>query len=165
MHIPEAHSSDSKDLPVAEENRVMAPMNLNDSRALILVVDDDLAFLKALPDMLRLRLPQVNIDTCASASEALTQLMSTDYHVIISDVKMPGMGGIGLLREASKIRPLTPFILITGHGDDAMAAEALGLGAYLFIRKPLDRDAFSLSIQRGLEAYDLRKRVEKQESA
>ena len=134
------------------------------SPPLILVVDDDVAFLKALPDMLKLRLPQVAIETCASASQALQLLSSTDYHVIISDVKMPGLGGIGLLREASKIRPLTPFILITGHGDDTMAAEALGLGAYLFIRKPLDRDGFSLSIQRGLEAYDLRNRVERQEN-
>ncbi|MGH7233412.1 MAG: response regulator [Nitrospiraceae bacterium] len=134
------------------------------SRPLILVVDDDPAFLEALPRMLHLRLPQVSIDTCASASDALTLVTSTDYHVIISDVKMPGLGGIGLLREASKVRPLTPFILITGHGDDTLAAEALGLGAYLFIRKPLDRDAFSLSIQRGLEAYDLRNRVERQEN-
>jgi FixJ family two-component response regulator len=130
----------------------------------ILVVDDDPALLLALPQMLRLRLPQVTIETCDSADAALDLLINTDYHVIISDAKMPGLGGIGLLREASKMRPLTPFILITGHGDDTMAAEATGLGAYLFIRKPLDRDSFALSVQRGLEAFYLRNCIEVQEN-
>ena len=131
---------------------------------LVLLVDDDIALLDALPHMLKLRLPQATINTCDSGPAALEHIIAKDYHVIISDVKMPGTGGIGLLREASRIRPLTPFILITGHGDAALAAEALGLGAYLFIQKPLDRDAFALSVQRALEAYDLRTRIESQET-
>ena len=69
------------------------------TRPLILVVDDDAALLEALPETLRLRMEGIDVDTCDSAPEALKMIERTDYDVIVSDIKMPGMDGLALLAD------------------------------------------------------------------
>src|SRR6185295_14909274 len=106
----------------------------------VLIVDDDLALLSALPEALHLRMDSVMVDTCDTAREALTRIASTDYDAIVSDIKMPGMDGLALLAEVRAARPKTPTLLITGHGEHDLALQALRGGAYDFIQKPIDRD-------------------------
>src|SRR6266567_8614620 len=83
----------------------------------ILLVDDDVALLQALPKALFLRIVEVQIDTCDSALDALEQIQEHDYDAIVSDIKMPGMDGLELLAKIQELRPDTPTLLITGHGE------------------------------------------------
>src|SRR6185312_9331024 len=67
---------------------------------------------------------------------------TTDYDAIVSDIKMPGMDGLALLQEIRELRPTTPTLMITGHGERDLAVQALRGGAYDFVQKPIDRDYF-----------------------
>jgi len=131
----------------------------------ILLVDDDLALLQALPQMLRLRMEAMTIDTYDSAPAALEQIARTDYDVIVSDIKMPGMNGLKLLAKIAELRPDTPTLLITGHGEHDLAIQALRGGAYDFIQKPIERDYFVAALCRAIQVRQLRRRVEEQRLA
>jgi two-component system, OmpR family, phosphate regulon sensor histidine kinase PhoR len=128
----------------------------------ILLVDDDPALLEALPEALRLRLDGIQIDTSETASDALEHLRETDYDAIVSDIKMPGMDGLALLAEAAEIRPGTPVLLITGHGEHDLAVQALRGGAYDFVQKPIDRDYFVASLERAVHLRRLDRQIVEQ---
>jgi two-component system, OmpR family, phosphate regulon sensor histidine kinase PhoR len=130
--------------------------------ARILIVDDDPALLDALPQALRLRLEGLEIDTCDSAFAALEKIQEIDYDAIVTDIKMPGMDGIALLREITKLRPSTPTLLITGHGERELTVEALRAGAYDFIQKPIERDYLVAALTRAFEKGRLAREVEQQ---
>jgi two-component system, OmpR family, phosphate regulon sensor histidine kinase PhoR len=136
-------------------------VNANDDTR-ILIVDDDPALLEALPEALRLRLKELEIETCASAHAALGLIVDTDYDAIVTDIKMPGMDGLGLLDEIQKVRPETPTLLITGHGEHDLAIQALRRGAYDYVQKPIDRDYFTASLERAIERRNLARRIEYQ---
>ncbi|HEV2296457.1 MAG TPA: SpoIIE family protein phosphatase [Tepidisphaeraceae bacterium] len=131
----------------------------------VLIVDDDAALLEALPDALRLRMSEVAIDTCDSATCALDFISRTDYDAIISDIKMPGMDGLALLGEVKTRCPETPTLLITGHGEHDLAVQALRGGAYDFIQKPIDRDYFVASLRRAIRTRQLSRQVEEHQTA
>ena len=67
----------------------------------------------------------------SDAESALTSITSEYPGIVISDIKMPGMNGMGLLKRLMWMDSTLPIVLITGHGDVAMAVEAMHLGAYL----------------------------------
>ena len=71
----------------------------------ILIVDDDPALLEALSEALRLRIQDVDVETCESARTALDRIGATDYDAIVADIKMPGMDGMQLLGQILKLRP------------------------------------------------------------
>src|SRR5438067_12457818 len=106
----------------------------------VLIIDDDSALLQALPESLGLRMSEVTVDTADSAAVALERIATWDYDAIITDIKLPGMDGLALLIEVRKHRPDTPVLMITGHGEHALAMRALRSGAYDFIQTPIARD-------------------------
>ena len=126
----------------------------------LLIVDDDPMMMQALSAMVELRLKGVAIDTCESATTALQHIGDTDYDAIVSDVKMPGMDGFQLMERVLKIRPTTPTLLVTGHGDHDMGVKALNAGAYAFIPKPIDRDFFIAWLKRAIQLRQLSRTVE-----
>src|SRR6266436_1953829 len=128
-------------------------------KSYILIVDDDPALLQALPHTLSLRISGVQVDTSASAQGALELIQAQDYDVIVSDIKMPGMDGLALLAQIQALRPETPTLLITGHGEHQLAIQALRGGAYDFIQKPIDRDELVASLHRALQTRRLRRQV------
>ncbi|HEV8353585.1 MAG TPA: SpoIIE family protein phosphatase [bacterium] len=130
--------------------------------ARILLVDDDAMLLQALPEAIRLRLEDVEVDTAESAALALERLAETDYDAVVTDIKMPGLDGLGLLARIRDLRPEIPTLLITGHGEHDLTLRALRGGAYDFIQKPIDRDYFIVSLQRAIDARRLRRKVEEQ---
>src|SRR5262249_31339265 len=101
----------------------------------VLVVDDDLALLQALSETLQLRMPALAVETTASSPAALDQLSATDYDAIVADIKMPDMDGIELLKRIREVRPDTPTLLITGHGEHDLAVQALRGGAHDYVQK------------------------------
>jgi PAS domain S-box-containing protein len=133
--------------------------------ARVLIVDDDVSLLEALPQTLRLRMRGLEVDTSDTAAAALDRLHETDYDAIVTDIKMPGMDGLALLQEIQAVRPRTPTLLITGHGEHDLAVQALRGGAYDFIAKPIDRDYFVASLERAIQLKRLDREVERQRLA
>jgi len=131
----------------------------------ILIVDDDAALLQALPQVVDLRMKNVQVETTDSAQHALERIKEFDFDAIISDIKMPGMDGIELLSHIRELRPDTPVLLITGHGDHGLAIQAIRGGAYDYILKPIDRDAFVNALQRAIQTRQLRRKVTEQQLA
>jgi signal transduction histidine kinase len=138
-------------------------MDTNTSR--ILIVDDDMALLQALPQTLYLRMQDIKVDTCDSAQQAIQLIQEHDYDAIVSDVKMPGMDGLELLEHVRELRPDTPTLLVTGHGEHNIAIKALRGGAYDYILKPIEREAFIAALQRAVQTRRLRRRVVEQHLA
>ena len=136
---------------------------MNDAH--VLIVDDDIALLQALPQALFLRIQGIKVDTSASAQEALELIQEYDYDAIVSDIKMPGMDGSALLPKIQELRPDTPTLLITGHGEHDLAVRALRAGAYDFIQKPIDRDYLVSALQRAIQTRQLRRQVHEQQLA
>jgi PAS domain S-box-containing protein len=135
------------------------------NKARILLVDDDVALLEALPQAIRLRADGIAIDTAETAADALLRIREVDYDAIVTDVKMPGMDGLALLGEIDRIRPGTPTLLITGHGEHDLAVQALRGGAYDFVAKPIDRDYFIASLERAIQVRRLDREIERQRVA
>ena len=135
------------------------------SRACVLLVDDDLALLQALPEALRLRMGGVKVDTADSAAAALDLIAARDYDAIVTDIKMPGIDGLELLAEIRTQRPDTPTVMITGHGEHDLVVQALRGGAYDFIQKPIDRDHLVASLSRAIQMRELSRRVKEQQAA
>src|SRR5947209_301598 len=131
----------------------------------VLIVDDDAALLQALPETLHLRMREVMVDTADSAAAALDRIAARDYDAIVTDIKMPGMDGLTLLAEIRGRRPDTPILMITGHGEDALAIQALRGGAYDFIPKPIDRDHIVASLHRAIRARALNRRAKDRQLA
>src|SRR5947209_1948438 len=131
----------------------------------ILIVDDDASLLQALPEALHLRIEDIKVDTSDSALAAIKLIEENDYDAIVSDIKMPGMDGLALLAKVQELRPGTPTLLITGHGEHDLAVQALRGGAYDFIQKPIDRDYLVAALQRAIQTRQLRRQVYEQQLA
>ena len=131
----------------------------------VLIVDDDPALLQALPEALQLRMVGLMVDTADSAAAALDRIATRDYNAIVTDIKMPGMDGFALLAEIRALRPDTPTLMITGHGERALAVKALRRGACDFVQKPIDRDYFVASLCRAIEMNELSRQVKQQQQA
>jgi DNA-binding NtrC family response regulator len=117
-------------------------------RAHILVVDDEPNVRKVLGALLE----QAGYVTtrAANAEEALALVRAQDPDVVISDLKMPGMDGLGLLRKLKEVFPEIPVILLTAHGTIEAAVEAMKHGALDFLTKPFEKDRVLEVVAKGL---------------
>lgn len=131
----------------------------------VLIVDDDKALLNALPHTVSLRIPGIHVETASTAEHALQRIEAQRFDAIVSDIKMPVMDGLALLARIQELQPETPTLLITGHGEHDLAVRALRGGAYDYIQKPIDRDAFIAALLRAIQSCQLRRRVEEQQLA
>ncbi len=102
-----------------------------------------------------LELAGFQVQVCERADAALP-LISHDWPgIVVSDMKMPGMSGMEFLQQAHAIDHDLPVILITGHGDIAMAVQAIREGAYDFIEKPFAADQLVETVRRALDKRQL----------
>lgn len=119
----------------------------------VLFVDDEEHLRIATSQTLELAGYQVR--TTNSAQEALAVISRTWRGILVSDIRMPDMDGMELLREAIAIDADLPVVLVTGHGDINLAVEAMREGAYDFIEKPFTTARFLDSVTRALEKREL----------
>lgn len=123
----------------------------------ILIVDDEEMVRTALEQWLRLS----GFDThvASSATEALRLLDDIHPDVILTDVRMPGLSGLDLLRTVRERALAAEVILITGHGDVPMAVEAMRAGAFDFLQKPYVPDQLVKTLRRAAEQTGLKREV------
>lgn len=119
----------------------------------LLIVDDEFLVCESLKEMLTLE--GYTVDTAPDGNTALAKLKDNRYQLILSDIQMPGLNGFELLKEIQGRSPNTTIIFITGHGHIDGAVEAIKLGAYDYITKPIDDLRLKLSIKRVLEQKKL----------
>jgi DNA-binding NtrC family response regulator len=113
------------------------------------VVDDELAARRALSMLLADE--GYEVDVAASGEEALASLARATPDALLTDVRMPGMGGIELLTRARAVAPGLPVVVMTAYGTDRDAAAAVVAGADSFLTKPLDFDALGRALRRAIE--------------
>ena len=118
----------------------------------ILIVDDEEPLRKMFAECLGEKFACV---TASSADEALAHLAAGTYGLVITDVMMPGLNGVELLREITSRYPDTAVIMISGVDRSQRVRDALRLGAYDYLIKPCDLDVLQMSVERALERGDL----------
>ena len=96
----------------------------------------------------------IEVRTYASAAAFLDALPDTRASCVITDVRMPGMSGIDLLRRLKELKIDVPVIVITGHGDVPLAVEAMKIGAIDFLEKPFDDEVLLASVRSALKRQD-----------
>jgi excisionase family DNA binding protein len=104
------------------------------TRPRILVVDDDPTVLELLGKSLQLS--DYEVDLCADGPSGLERLSSAEYDLLIVDLKMPGMDGLSVIREARRRNLELPVIIVTGFSTEANAIEAINLGVSGYLTKP-----------------------------
>ncbi|WP_338691687.1 response regulator FixJ [Bradyrhizobium sp. 26S5] len=118
------------------------------TRRTILVIDDDPAMRDSLAFLL-----DVNgfaVMTYETATDFLDHFASSTVDCIVSDIRMPGMSGLELVRKLKADAAACPVILMTGHGDVALAVEAMKAGAVDFIEKPFEDETLLRAIGEAL---------------
>jgi DNA-binding NtrC family response regulator len=119
----------------------------------ILVVDDELNIRGALVTLLEKK--QYQVRGAGTAEEALELLETATADLVLTDLKMPGMGGMELLRHLKQKWPDTEVLVMTAFGSIDTAVEAMRCGAYDYITKPIDRERFALMVEKALERHAL----------
>jgi two-component system, LuxR family, response regulator FixJ len=113
------------------------------------VIDDDEAVRQSLAFLLGTA--GLAARTYDSATAFLDVASEAAAGCVITDVRMPGISGIELLRRLRKLKLTVPVIVITGHGDVPLAVEAMKIGAADFLEKPFDDDALLASVRSALD--------------
>lgn len=120
--------------------------------SLVHVIDDDEAVRQSLAFLLKTA--RLEVRTYESAAAFLSALPGVNAGCIVTDVSMPGMSGIDLLRRLKELGVGIPVIVITGHGDIALAVEAMKIGAVDFIEKPFDDEVLLASVKSALGRWE-----------
>lgn len=119
----------------------------------ILVIDDE----KNIREGLQMALEDdgYEVITAEDGTVGLQKALTEVVDLVITDLRMPGVGGQELLRRVTSETPGVPVIVLTGHGTVETAVEAMRMGAYDFLTKPLDLDRLSLLVKRALQNREL----------
>ncbi|WP_136798610.1 sigma-54-dependent transcriptional regulator [Desulfosediminicola ganghwensis] len=106
----------------------------------ILLVDDEPDFSRGLSRLISVEYPEIQISTASSGEEALAAVAGNQVDLVITDLRMPGMDGITLSKKLLEIQPGIKVVLLTGYGTIEKAVEAVRLGAFDFLTKPVASD-------------------------
>lgn len=119
----------------------------------ILIVDDEPNYQIVLSEILKDE--GYEVFTANSGLAGLPVVYSTDLDLVLSDMKMPGMDGIGLLAKIKEYNKELPVILITAYAEVEKAVEAMRLGAFTYLAKPFSNEQLLASVHKALEHYGL----------
>ncbi len=125
--------------------------NKNEPR--VLVVDDHASARASAVDVLRLS--GYEAESCPSGAEALKHLSPGNFQVVVTDLQMPGMSGLDLIREIERRRIPVQILMVTAHASINTAVEAMQLGAFDYLEKPYDADRLEESVRQAVERGNL----------
>jgi DNA-binding NtrC family response regulator len=114
----------------------------------ILVVDDERIVLESVRKILE---ENYDVDVTLSGKQGLEWVVQRDYDVVLTDIRMPEIGGMHVLRDIKRAKPTLPVIMITGYASVNSAVQAMKLGAADYIEKPFAPDDLSKAVERVIE--------------
>jgi two-component system NtrC family response regulator len=120
----------------------------------ILIIDDDESFRRVL--QYNLQKERYDVSSVPDGDTGLKRLEKEAFGVVITDIKMPGMDGLEILRRVKTLYPEILVIMITAYGSIEMAVEAMREGAHDYITKPLNREALLVTLKKALQYQNLR---------
>ncbi len=121
----------------------------------VMLVDDEERYLLTTAKLMEKK--GIDVVTAQSGVQALELLKTHDVHVVILDIKMPGMDGFKTLRAIKTLYPPVEVIFLTGHATMDSAVEGLQFGAFDYVMKPADIDVI---VTKAYEAFEKRQRLE-----
>lgn len=113
----------------------------------VLIVDDDHAMRRVLFEVLS---EKYECNTASTAEEALQFLQVESYDVIVTDLAMPGLDGMSLMKRVQLRDEDTPVIMISGRGSELLADQVMALGAFAYLSKPFDLNELEQTLDRAL---------------
>jgi signal transduction histidine kinase len=128
----------------------------------ILIVDDEAPS----RDLCRMFLESdgYDVETSDTANGAISQLQTKRFDLILTDLSMPDMDGVELVKQVKYHHPATNIIIMTAFGSVASAVESMKSGAYDYITKPFPRDLLRATVRRCLESHNLKREISKMQS-
>ena len=128
----------------------------------ILLVDDDLLILQAISSSLEQE--GYNVTTADNGEKAIELIKENNFDLILTDLVMEPVDGMGVLKKAKEINPESIVIILTGYGDLISAIEALRLDADDYLLKPCESEEISFGISSLLEKMELKRKVKAYET-
>ena len=146
-------------MPDPRESRgsVVSAGNRTPARGRVLVVEDEAYVRASLDEVLRSR--GFDVSLAGGVDEAMAGLAKSPVDVVLADLRMPGGGGLELVRRAHAAHPGVPVVILTGHGNVSSAVECMKAGAGDYLLKPVDPDALEVALDRALNARALEREV------
>jgi DNA-binding NtrC family response regulator len=114
----------------------------------VLVIDDERIVLDSITKILKEE--NFEVDVTLSGRQGLEWAIAKDYDIVLTDLRMPDIGGMRVLRDVKRAKPTMPVVMITGFSNVKSAVEAMKLGAAEYLEKPFAPDALVKVIQKAL---------------
>lgn len=123
--------------------------------ARLLIVDDEPGIRRTLKDLMVMQ--GYEVDQAQNGTEGLEKIKSEKFDLVLSDIQMPQMDGMELLKASRATNPDLPFIMLTAHATIERAVEAIKIGAYDFVSKPPNLQHLLVTVRNALDTKELRK--------
>jgi DNA-binding NtrC family response regulator len=115
----------------------------------VLVIDDEQIILDSVKKILGAE--DFEVDPAISSREGLERAMNRDYDLVLTDIRMPEIGGMRILRDIKRSKPAVPVVIFTGYATVQSAVQAMKLGASDYIEKPFTPDMLLTTVKKVLE--------------
>jgi diguanylate cyclase (GGDEF)-like protein len=142
-------------------NHSLPAFQSHDRKARILVVDDDPLVRGVVVESLEIMGHEA--DVCGDGAEALDRNEKFPYDLIVTDMKLPGMDGLALIKSLKSKQMETDVVVITGYGTIENAVECMKAGAIEYLIKPFTVDQIQVAVRKALEHRELRRRAHERE--
>ena len=126
--------------------------------ARVLVIDDDAGVRESMIRMLRSA--GYTVLAAASGEEGFELAQGDDFDVVLSDMRLPGLSGLDVLRKLREVGADACFIIMTGFGTVDTAVEAMKFGAFDYVQKPFELEEMEVKVEKALELKRLRNELD-----
>lgn len=117
----------------------------------ILIIEDEAAIRRVLVKIISEENDTYEVSEAEDGLQGIEMIKDADYDLVLCDIKMPKMDGVEVLEKAKKIKPETPFVMISGHGDLDTAVNTMRMGAFDYISKPPDLNRLLNTVRNALD--------------
>lgn len=121
----------------------------------ILIIEDEASIRRVLKKIISEENESYNVDEAEDGLQGIELIKNNDYDLVLCDIKMPKMDGVEVLEKSKKIKPETPIVMISGHGDLDTAVNTMRLGAFDYISKPPDLNRLLNTVRNALDKKTL----------
>lgn len=115
----------------------------------VLVIDDERIVIDSIAKILKEE--RIDVDSTLSGRQGVEMALQNDYDLVLSDLRMPDIGGMRVLRDIKRAKPKLPVVIITGYATVPSAVQAMKLGAAEILEKPFSPDGLVYTVQKALQ--------------